>query len=165
MRKNLLLIPGLFSLFLLGSCTPESDPKVEAVKRALDVARSQLELSASEFDSLPGFPRSLMPKFKVVDPKDWTSGFYPGTLWEAYRLTGDAHYRDFAEFLNRNVKQANDIDGSCGYRYIGLVNEGGSFSEQQYTGRYHWLPWCSFVEVDPVSRLYDEFGTYEVPVD
>ena len=50
-----------------------------------------------------------------------------------------------------------------GYRYIGLVNEGGSFSEQQYTGRYHWLPWCSFVEVDPVSRLYDEFGTYEIP--
>lgn len=93
MRKNLLLIPGLFSLFLLGSCTPESDPKVEAVKRALDVARSQLELSASEFDSLPGFPRSLMPKFKVVDPKDWTSGFYPGTLWEAYRLTGDERLR------------------------------------------------------------------------
>ena len=85
--------------------------------------------------------------------------------YKLYRLTGDAHYRDFAEFLNRNVKQANDIDGSCGYRYIGLVNEGGSFSEQQYTGRYHWLPWCSFVEVDPVSRLYDEFGTYEVPLD
>ena len=34
-----------------------------------------------------------MPKFKVVDPKDWTSGFYPGTLWEAYRLTGDERLR------------------------------------------------------------------------
>ena len=38
-----------------------------------------------------------MPKFKVVDPKDWTSGFYPGTLWEAYRLTGDEHLRAEAE--------------------------------------------------------------------
>ena len=85
--------------------------------------------------------------------------------YKLYRATGDAHYRDFAEFLNRNVKQVNDVDGSCGYRYPGLVNEGGSFSEQRYTGRYHWLPWCSFVEVDPVSRLYDEFGTYEVPMD
>ena len=60
------------------------------------------------------------------------------------------------------MKQANDIDGSCGYRYIGLVNEGGSISEQQYRGRYHWLPWCTFVEVDPASRMYDTFGVYEI---
>lgn len=97
MRKNLLLIPGLFSLFVLSSCHAGTDPKIDAVKRAIDVAHAQLELSAAEFDSLPGFPRSLMPKFKVVDPKDWTSGFYPGTLWEAYRLTGDEHLRAEAE--------------------------------------------------------------------
>ena len=97
MRKNLLLISGLFSLFVLSSCHAGTDPKIDAVKRAIDVAHAQLELSAAEFDSLPGFPRSLMPKFKVVDPKDWTSGFYPGTLWEAYRLTGDEHLRAEAE--------------------------------------------------------------------
>ena len=77
-------------------------------------------------------------------------------------LAGDDHYRDFAEFIHKNVKQANDIDGSSGYRYIGLVNEGGSVSEQQYRGRFHWLPWCTFVEVDPASRLYDTFGVYEI---
>lgn len=97
MRKNRLLIPGLFSLLVLGSCGAGPDPKLESVKHAIDVARSQLELSSAEFDSLPGFPRSLMPKFKVVDAKDWTSGFYPGTLWEAYRLTGDEHLRAEAE--------------------------------------------------------------------
>lgn len=97
MRKNLLLIPGLFSLLVLGSCGAGPDPNLESVKHAIDVARSQLELSSAEFDSLPGFPRSLMPKFKVVDAKDWTSGFYPGTLWEAYRLTGDEHLRAEAE--------------------------------------------------------------------
>ena len=70
MRKNLLLIPGLFSLLVLGSCGAGPDPKLESVKHAIDVARSQLELSSAEFDSLPGFPRSLMPKFKVVDAKD-----------------------------------------------------------------------------------------------
>ena len=82
--------------------------------------------------------------------------------YRLYLLTGDSQYCDFAEFLNRNCKQANDTDGSCGYRYIGLVNEGGSFSEQEYRGRYHWLPWCTFVEVDPASRLYDTFGAYEI---
>lgn len=82
--------------------------------------------------------------------------------YRLYLMTGDEQYCDFAEFLNLNVKQANDIDGSCGYKYIGMVNEGGSFSEQQYTGRYHWLPWCTFVEVDPASRFYDTFGAHEV---
>lgn len=77
-------------------------------------------------------------------------------------LTGDPHYCDFAEFLNRNCKQANDVDGSCGYRYPGLVNEGAHFGEQEYRSRYHWLPWCTFVEVDPASRFMDTFGSHEI---
>ena len=84
------------------------------------------------------------------------------TYYRLYLLTGDRQYCDFAEFLNRNCKQANDIDGSCGYRYIGLVNEGAHFSEQEYRSRFHWLPWCTFVEVDPSSRFYDTFGAYEI---
>jgi hypothetical protein len=83
-------------------------------------------------------------------------------FYRLYLLTGDDHYRDFAEFINLNSKQANDIDGSCGYRIPGLVHESGSFAEQQYQGRYHWLPWCTYVEIDPASRLYDTFGAYEI---
>ena len=84
------------------------------------------------------------------------------TYYRLYLLTGDEHYRDFAEFLHLNTKQANDIDGSMGYKYIGLVNEGGAFQDQEYRGRFHWLPWCTFVEVDPASRFFDTFGAHEV---
>ena len=84
------------------------------------------------------------------------------TYYRLWLLTGDRHYLDFAEFLNRNCKQANDVDGSCGYRYIGMVNEGAHFSEQEYRSRYHWLPWCTFVEVDPASRFADTFGAHEI---
>ncbi len=84
------------------------------------------------------------------------------TYYRLYLMTGDKHYCDFAEFLNRNCKQANDPDGSCGYRYPGLVNEGAAFSEQEYRSRYHWLPWCTFVEVDPASRFQDTFGANEI---
>ena len=110
-------------------------------------------------------------RYHISGTSNVTVGMGGGDVYMAacsyvyYRLylhTGDDHYRDFAEFIHKNVKQANDIDGSCGYRYIGLVNEGGSVSEQQYRGRFHWLPWCTFVEVDPLSRLYDTFGAYEI---
>ena len=84
------------------------------------------------------------------------------TYYRLWLLTGDRHYCDFAEFLNRNCKQANDTDGSCGYRYPGLVNEGANFGEQEYRSRDHWLPWCTFVEVDPASRFEDTFGAHEI---
>ena len=84
------------------------------------------------------------------------------TYYRLWLLTGDPHYCDFAEFLNRNCKQANDVDGSCGYRYPGLVNEGAHFGGQEYRSRYHWLPWCTFVEVDPASRFMDTFGSHEI---
>lgn len=129
MRKNLLLIPGLFSLFVLGSCGAGPDPKLESVKHAIDVARSQLELSSAEFDSLPGFPRSLMPKFKVVDAKDWTSGFYPGTLWEAYRLTGDEHLRTEAEKFTARLEGIQYYKGTHDLGFMVFC----SFGQQQQT--------------------------------
>ena len=82
--------------------------------------------------------------------------------YRLYLLTGDYHYCDFAEFLNKNCKQANDVDGATGYKYIGMINEGGSFSDQRYLGNYHWLPWCNYVEVDPASRFEDTFGLHEI---
>ena len=82
--------------------------------------------------------------------------------YRLYLLTGDEHYRDYAEFIYINSKQANDIDGRYGAAIPGLVHESGFFCEQLYQGNYHWLPWCTFVEVDPVSRMYDTFGVYEI---
>lgn len=96
MRKKLLSIVGLCALCFAG-CGNDCDPKLDAVKRGIDHARYQLTQAAAEFDSLPGFPRSLMPKFRVVDAYDWTSGFFPGSLWLAYDLTGDETLRAEAE--------------------------------------------------------------------
>lgn len=82
--------------------------------------------------------------------------------YRLYLITGDKHYLDYAEFIHLNTKQANDIDGSLGAAIPGLVHESGLFCEQMYYGNYHWLPWCTFVEVDPVSRMVDTFGVYEI---
>jgi len=82
--------------------------------------------------------------------------------YRLYVITGDAHYRDYAEFIHNNTRQANDVDGSFGYALPGLSHEGGRFGEQTFTSHYHWLPWVTYVEVDPLSRLYDTFGAYDI---
>lgn len=82
--------------------------------------------------------------------------------YRLYVMTGDAHYRDYAEFIHNNTRQANDVDGSFGYALPGLSHEGGRFASQTFTSHYHWLPWVTYVEIDPTSRLYDTFGAYDI---
>jgi hypothetical protein len=44
----------------------------------------------------------------------------------------------------------------------GLGHESGNFTNQILESHYHWLPWCTFVQVEPIARLYDTFGVFEV---
>jgi unsaturated chondroitin disaccharide hydrolase len=49
-------------------------------------------------DSL-AIPRSVNISngvFKKIKSKDWTSGFFPGTLWQIFQLTGDVKYKEKA---------------------------------------------------------------------
>ena len=82
--------------------------------------------------------------------------------YRLYVITGDVHYRDYAEFIHNNTRQANDLYGEFGYAQPGLSHEGGHFADQVFNSHYHWLPWVTYVEVDPVSRLYDTFGAYDI---
>ena len=84
------------------------------------------------------------------------------TYYRLYVITNDQHYLDFAEFIHKNTRQSSDVDGSCGYIMPGLGHESGNFTSQTLQSQYHWLPWCTYVEVDPSARLYDTFGGYEI---
>uniref|UniRef100_S0DDF0 Uncharacterized protein n=1 Tax=termite gut metagenome TaxID=433724 RepID=S0DDF0_9ZZZZ len=78
--------------------------------------------------------------------------------YRLYVITGDEHYCDYAEFIHNNTRQANDVDGGFGYALPGMSHEGCGFGTQTLDGHYHWLPWVTYVEADPTSRLYDTFG-------
>lgn len=96
MKNKILLLAGIF-LVAITACT-RSDKKVEALKHAIDVAEYQLKQSAAEFDTTQLFPRSWKAdKFRAVDAYDWTSGFFPGSLWIGYQLTGDGTLKAEAE--------------------------------------------------------------------
>jgi len=84
------------------------------------------------------------------------------SYYRLYLMTNDPHYLDFAEFIHKNTRQSTDVDGSIGYILPGLGHESGNFTSQTLESHYHWLPWCTYVEVDPASRLYDTFGGYEI---
>jgi len=63
----------------------------------LVVAGKQLESFASRFDTSSVTARSWKDgEYRLIKPKDWTSGFFPGSLWLYYELSGEPKYKDYA---------------------------------------------------------------------
>ena len=82
--------------------------------------------------------------------------------YRLYVITDDDHYRDYAEFIHNNSRNGNDVYGDFGYAIRGLSWEGGGFSDQVLGTLHHWLPWVTYVELDPTSRLMNTFGAYDI---
>lgn len=161
-------IYALFAFLALYDLTKE-DRWVEAAKGAADYVETFTYIwnfpITTHYPTMPFNSHRISGQSHIVVGSGYADVYMACGSYVYYRLyliTGDEHYLDYAEFIHLNSKQANDIDGSLGAAIPGLVHESGFFCEQLYEGNYHWLPWCTFVEVDPVSRFFDTFGVYEI---
>ncbi|GKH13435.1 DUF4995 domain-containing protein [Bacteroides uniformis] len=83
----------------------------------LDFLTAQMECDAKVFqDSLwPNPPAEKLGKRRLCNIYDWTSGFFPGSLWYAYELTSDEALKEqaikYTNMLNpiRYYKDNHDI--------------------------------------------------------
>jgi unsaturated chondroitin disaccharide hydrolase len=72
-----------------------------------DVVRDALATSAKQYEwmlaHLPADPAKPLPrtfehgKLVTIPSRDWTSGFFPGSMWYLFEATGDAKWRASAE--------------------------------------------------------------------
>ena len=88
------IIIGFILLFLGCKSNNENNNESEVYVNNILKQRYQ-KLLKYRLDSL-GFPRSYSHNksaIKKVTSKDWTSGFFPGNLWQIYQLTGDREYK------------------------------------------------------------------------
>lgn len=143
MRKNIILI----TIFIMSLAACQSKHQSTWMSHALDVASSQLELTADELTGTNRIPRSvhagydlnfldsqlqhgdksyidslrpnpsadqLMQKY-ICGIEDWTSGFFPGSLWYTYEMTGNEELKNraiqYTNMLNpiRHLKNTHDV--------------------------------------------------------
>lgn len=79
----------------------------EWVNRAVKQSDQQLSKAVVAFESADANPRTIENgTVKVVNYRDWTSGFYPGSLWYMYELTGNESYKKAAESHTRILEPA-----------------------------------------------------------
>lgn len=72
----------------------------DAIARVVAVAEQQALGTLAELGDTPvHFPRSTLPsgEWETVPPGDWTSGFWPGVLWQLHALTGKQAWADAAQ--------------------------------------------------------------------
>jgi len=96
----LLLAPLMVSTALASAPKPE-EPLKDVLERAVATSAKQYEWMLANQPVSKRMPRSVEHgKLVTVLERDWTVGFYPGTLWYLYEATGVAKWRASAEKSN-----------------------------------------------------------------
>ncbi|TXD50433.1 glucuronyl hydrolase [Polaribacter sp. IC066] len=124
MKKHLFKLCIILSC-LLFSCKNEKKEPYNSYK---ELNKRYTKFLKYEPDSL-AFPRSYdskKEKIKKVPSKDWTSGFYPGNLWQIYELTNNADYRELAikwtSFIEK--EKFNDKTHDMGFKIFSSFGQG-----------------------------------------
>lgn len=117
---------GCISLVMVcGACTQA--PKVESVvKDSFDFAGQQLQYAFTQIDSVKNnlqaegskkqlvSPRTINDdgSFKMVQSRDWTSGFFPGELWYMYEYTQDDFWKEKAREFTAPIEDQKTNAGT-----------------------------------------------------
>lgn len=132
--KQLFIATGITILTVSACKTGTKTEDYKWIKTGIDRAQQQLMLTAEEIDGTGKLPRSIWSGYdismleqqlerpvikdslralpsadklgtrRLCDIYDWTSGFYPGSLWYVYEMTGDEKVKaqaiKYTELLN-----------------------------------------------------------------
>ena len=88
----------------------------------LDSAASKYRRASRSYDPARGYPRSTQPdgRWMTVPVSDWTSGFFPGTLWYLHEYTLDPALREQAERFTAPIAgvMRGSTDHDLGFQFF-----------------------------------------------
>jgi rhamnogalacturonyl hydrolase YesR len=74
-----------------------AEPLADLIKKDFQAAAAQYRTLLAATQGKPGFPRTVEGGALVtVGVKDWTAGFFPGSLWYLFEATGDQAWKTAA---------------------------------------------------------------------
>jgi len=117
-------------LLILMSCSGPKTSKVSFVEENIQFAVTQekLQVDAIEKSGKILNPRTIANgKVKYISMKDWTSGFYPGTMWYMYELTGDSIWKTYAEKYTEAIDSVKYITSNHDVGFMIQCSFGNGF--------------------------------------
>ena len=139
--KNTSWIRFSVGMFLLAfvACRAANSPQ-DFLKDNIEYAVAQYERQVEELEKSDKIliPRTVKPNGEMqyaLIGWDWTAGFYGGSLWYLYNLTGDKHWELLAQKYTKVLEkiqyntQHHDVGFIIGCSYLNGIRMGG---EEEY---------------------------------
>lgn len=164
-RKHIIL-SILVGFFLLSSCSKKSD----WVDNSIDIAAYQLDMMANEISDSAKLPRSIKNgKIRLENIYDWTSGFFPGSLWYMYEFTKDEKFKNEALKYTHLLYDLKDYTGTHDLGFMVYCSYGNSF---RITNDSSYVPVMVQTADNLISRFNKntqtirswDFGEWQFPV-
>lgn len=113
-RRAALMVALTLAAFSSLAATPaDSDELLSSIPESFKFAGAQYERLLASVKNDPKIPRTFVAgKIKTVDPKDWTSGFFPGSLWFLYEYSHDLKWLAVATNYTARLDSIKDYRGS-----------------------------------------------------
>ena len=99
MKRTLFLFGFLAAVLLFSNCSTSKAPDTDFIDANIQsaIVQEKLQVEAIEKSGKILNPRTVdSGKIKYISMEDWTSGFYPGTMWYMYELSGDSVWKTYA---------------------------------------------------------------------
>ena len=153
---------------------PEEEPLPALSTRVSAVAKEQFTLLSARLDSTTT-PRTILPDGSMKDCAvgSWTSGFFAGSLWELYQLTGDKEVENLARKETAKLAKVLDFPLSHDIGFQVNCSYGNAYritGEEQYLSLIEKAAEALAGRFDPrvgatLSWSAGERGEYPVIID
>lgn len=101
MRTHLLIITLLITTCNIQSCQSKGkNEQTNFIKENVNFAANQYGLQVDLIEESGNIlnPKTFINgKIKYIKPQEWTSGFFPGSMWYLYELTGDNKWKELGK--------------------------------------------------------------------
>lgn len=166
MTQKFLFIAIFITSVLFSSCKNDT----AWVDESIDTAAYQLDHLATEIADSAKLPRSIKNgQVRLEDLYDWTSGFFPGSLWYTYELTKDDKFKDQAIKYTNLLYNLKDFSGTHDLGFMIYCSYGNGFRLTGDTSYVHVMVQTAdnlisrFDSTTQTIRSWD-FGEWQYPV-
>lgn len=168
--NNLFKLGLAFCLLAFFSCSEGKKEDKNWAENAVKVSSVQLKQLAETCANSGKLPRSVKDdQVRLEDLYDWTSGFFPGTLWYQYELTGDEYFKQQAEEYTSLLYKLQEYTGTHDLGFMVFCSYGNQYRLTQNDT----LPKIIVNAANSLSTRYNprikairswDFGSWNYPV-
>ncbi len=112
---------SLIALLVAGCSASTKKQETDFVSNGIKIAEQQIEYQITKIDKTGKIlnPRTLINNnIQYVSFADWTSGFFPGSLWYLYDLTKDEKWKVEAERFTMHIDSAKYLKSTHDVGFI-----------------------------------------------